>query len=350
MVSDSINININPRNIAMILVIIAVAWTFFQIRELIPIVLSAIVFSLALAPGKRFLARFRIPGPVAVVLLYLFVFLILALLLYALLPILTEQYEVFLSALPNLIVATQDLLSGTIFEPILSNFDSSSAAKHLDNAGGTVSESIKITGSGLLTVFDGVVSIVLFLLLTFLFAVNPKAIENFLFVVTPKAYRGYIEDLWSRTQIKMGQWFQGQMILVFVIGALTYFALLIIGVPNALFLGVFAGLMELIPIFGPVLGAVPAILMAASTGDITLMLLTLVVFVIIQQLENNLIYPLVVSKVVGISSVLIILAILVGGVLAGFVGIIISVPIAGVLQEFFNDIKNGKIARFMGKE
>lgn len=342
MKGDNVNIHISSRTIIMVLVLVAIGFMLFQIRELAPIILSAVVFSLALAPGKRFLARFKIPGPMAVVILYLFVFVILALLLYALFPIVAEQYKIFLTALPNLIVAIQNLLVGTVFEPLIINFDAASVTKYLSNSGGEVLKGFQITGEGILSAFGSLISVVLFFLLTFLFAVNPKAIENFLYVITPKTHRTYIEDLWKRTQTKMGQWFQGQMILVFVITSITYFALLIIGVPNALFLAVFAGLMELIPIFGPVIGGIPAVLMAASTGDITLILLTLLAFVVIQQLENNLIYPLVVSKVVGMSSVLIILAILVGGTLAGFVGILIAVPVAGVLQEFFNDVKTGR--------
>lgn len=194
------------------------------------------------------------------------------------------------------------------------------------------------------------VNIILFLLLTFLFAVNQKSLDTFLYVVTPSKYRAYVADLWQRTQLKMAQWFQGQFILICIIGSLVYFALLIIGVPNALFLAVFAGVMEVIPIFGPVIGAIPAILMALTTGDLTMVLLVFVVFVIIQQLENTLIYPLVVSKVVGISSVLIILAVVVGGSVAGFVGVLIAVPLAGVIQEFFSDVRDGRLQQLRESE
>ena len=133
-----------------------------------------------------------------------------------------------------------------------------------------------------------------------------------------------------------------------IIGVLTYLALVILGVPNALFLSVFAGVMEIIPIFGPIFGAIPAILMALTSGSITTVFFVVALFIIIQQLENNLIYPLVVSKVVGISSILIILAAVIGGAIAGFVGVVIAVPLAGVVQEFFADVRDGKLEKLRG--
>ena len=97
--------------------------------------------------------------------------------------------------------------------------------------------------------------------------------------------------------------------------------------------------------FGPIFGAIPAVLMAWTSGSLTTVFFVIALFIIIQQLENNLIYPLVVSKVVGISSILIILAAVVGGAIAGFIGVVIAVPLAGMVQEFFSDVRDGKLEK-----
>ena len=338
-----ITVHITSNTVALVLFCVLIAWFLYEIREILLIVITAIIFSMALAPGKRFFARFKVPEPIAVVILYLITLLILSYFLYSLLPIIVQQYQIFLETLPSVIELIRNATNGTVFEGIITAKSIEALTSSPQQITSAVQGLFKATGTGIFSLFGGLVNITLFLLLTFLFAVNPKSLDNFLFVVTPKKYRKYVEGLWSRVQAKMSQWFQGQILLIIIIGVLTYLALLILDVPNALFLAVFAGIMEIIPIFGPVFGAVPAILMAWTTGDITTVFWVVAIFIVIQQVENNLIYPLVVSKVVGISSTLIILAAVIGGSIAGFVGVVIAVPLAGVIQELFNDIRLGRI-------
>ena len=336
-------IRITSGTIILVLFYLLVAWFLYEIREILLVVITAIIFSMALAPGKRFFARFKIPSPIAVVILYGITFLLLSYFLYSFLPVVLQQYQVFLETVPNLMDKIKTTIEGTFLEGIISAQSLEELAGSPQHISGAVQGLFKTTGTGLFSLFGGLVNIILFLLLTFLFAVNPKALDNFLLVITPKKYQKYVEDLWGRVQKKMGQWFQGQILLMIIIGVLTYLALIILGVPNALFLSIFAGVMEIVPVFGPILGAIPAILMAWTTGDITTVFLVILIFIIIQQFENNLIYPLVVSKVVGISSILIILAAVIGGSIAGFIGVVIAVPLAGVVQELFTDIKLNRI-------
>lgn len=350
MQNRNISIEISPGTIFFVLFIVVFAWFLYEIREIIPIVLSAVIFSLALIPGKTFLTRFHIPAPIAVILLYIFMFLLLSVFLYALLPIIAQQYTVFVESLPNLIIIVQDFLADTWLAPLTVEYFERYSVSNTQGVADAVQSFFTSAGKGILSIFGGIVDIILFLILTFLFTVRPAILENTVSVLAPAKYRRYVEDLWVRTKKKTGQWFQGQVLLVFVIGALTYLPLLLLDVPNAFLLATFAGVMELIPIFGPVLGAIPAVLMALTTGDLTTVILVTLVFFVVQQLENHLIYPLVVSKVVGISPVLIILAIVIGVILAGFVGVVIAVPLAGVLQEFLNDVHSGNIMRFVEQE
>ena len=130
-----------------------------------------------------------------------------------------------------------------------------------------------------------------------------------------------------------------------IIGILVYLGLTILDIPNAFLLAILAALFEIIPVFGPILSAIPGILVALSLGGVTKGLLVAGFYIIVQQFENHLIYPLVVRKIVGVPPILVILAIIVGAKLAGFLGILLSVPLATALVEYLDDFQKDKIAR-----
>ena len=135
---------------------------------------------------------------------------------------------------------------------------------------------------------------------------------------------------------------QGQLVLGVIVGVLVYLGLMILGVPYALLLAVLAGVFELIPVFGPILSAIPAIAVSVTHGGVTEGLLVLGLYVVVQQFEAHLIYPVVVKKVVGVPPLLVILSLIVGYQIAGFLGVLLSVPIAGAIQEFVSDIDRAK--------
>lgn len=134
------------------------------------------------------------------------------------------------------------------------------------------------------------------------------------------------------------------MVLAVIIAMLVFLGLTLLRVENALLLAVLAGLFEIIPLFGPILAAIPAVTLALVTGGLTPALLVVGLYIIIHQFENQLIYPLVVRKIVGVPPLVSILALIIGWKLAGFVGLLISVPLAAMLMEFLNDVEKNKIA------
>ena len=188
------------------------------------------------------------------------------------------------------------------------------------------------------SVFGGVASSILILVFSFYFAMQERGIEEFLSIVTPAKHEQYVVGLWRRSQRKIGLWMQGQLLLGVVVGVLVFLLLTIIGIKHALILAIIAGVFEIIPVFGPILSAIPAVAIAFSDGGLGLGLLVVMFYVIIQQFENHLIYPLVVTKVVGVPPLLVILALIVGAKTFGFLGILLAVPVAAVLQEFIGDI------------
>ena len=138
---------------------------------------------------------------------------------------------------------------------------------------------------------------------------------------------------------------QGQIVLAVIIGVLVYLGLLLLNVPNALLLATLAAAFEIIPLFGPILSSIPAIAISFVSGGFTLAILVAGLYLIVHQFENQLIYPLVVKKVVGVPPIVSIVALVAGFELAGFLGLILSVPIAAIFIEFFDDLERDKIEK-----
>ncbi len=131
---------------------------------------------------------------------------------------------------------------------------------------------------------------------------------------------------------------QGQLFLGVIVGVLVYIGLSLLGIRFALLLAIIAGILELVPYIGPVLSAIPAVILAFFQAPI-LALWILILYIVVQQLENYLLVPVIMKKVVGLNPVVVIIALLIGGKLLGILGIILAVPAAAVLAEFFKDIK-----------
>lgn len=194
------------------------------------------------------------------------------------------------------------------------------------------------------TFLGGFLNFVLIVVLSFYLSVQQDGITSFLRTISPSAHRKYVVNLWNRSEQKIGLWLQGQLLLGIIVGVLTYLGLALLGIQHALLLGFLAGVFELIPLFGPILSAIPAIAVAFVGGGFTPAFLVTGLYVIIQQFESQLIYPLVVKKVVGVPPIISIVALVVGAKLAGFLGLLLAVPIAAIIMEFFNDLERDRIA------
>ena len=135
---------------------------------------------------------------------------------------------------------------------------------------------------------------------------------------------------------------QGQLLLSVIVGVLVYLGLLILGIPYALLLAVFTAIAEIIPIFGSLTAGALAAVIGYSTGGFSLAFIVAGLYVVVNQFEANLIYPLIVKKVVGVPPLMVIVALIAGGTLAGFLGILLSVPVAAVALEFLSDYEKRK--------
>lgn len=339
-------VSITTGTILKTLIVLAGAWLIFFLRDLVLIVLTAVVIASAMDPAVRAFMRRKIPRIVAVILLYLVVLGSLIGLFYFFVPQVLSELSGLISSLPQYLDLLNRIGAYNQYADIfglpsptnVSPSDLLAQTQETFQIGGFFGNAFGAAAS----IFGGVFSFVLILVLSFYFTMAQTGVDDFLAVVTPRRYREYVLDLWGRSKKKIGLWMQGQVLLGVIIGVLVYLGLTILGIKHALLLAVLAAFFELIPVFGPVLAAIPAVLIGFADGGLTMGLLVIALYIILQQFENHLIYPLVVTKVVGVPPLLVILGLIVGAKLAGFLGILLSVPMVATLQELVHDFSTRK--------
>ncbi len=343
-----ITVRITAGSIITAILFVLLIGLVWYLRDIVLILLTAVIIASAMEPGIRAFSRWGLPRILAVIAMYLAVIAAFVGILIFFLPPVLDDAASFLTRLPetlNSIGYTQQGGSSSLL-PISDIAALLSSAELIRNFSTTLGGSTGGIVTTLSVFFGGVVSFVLVIVLSFYFCVQETGVEDFLRVVTPVEYHTYVVDLWKRAQDKIGKWMQGQVLLALLVGVLLYLGLVILGIPYALVLSVLAALFELIPVFGQILAAIPAVAVAFASGGGETALLVGCLFLVVQQFESHLIYPLVVKKVIGVPPLLVILALLIGGKLAGFIGVLLSVPIAAALREFVNDIEmHRKLAR-----
>src|ERR1035437_4984926 len=344
-------IHIGAGTIIKTILIVLLFWIIFFLRDLVLIILMSIVIASAVEPAAQWLMRRKAPRLLAVILVYLSLAVALICVVYFLvLPVLSESSQ-FLKNLPTYL--NVDTVSNGIdhnkflsSQPIVSGLKNSI---NLEQIIGQVNDAIvglsSSTFNTISSVFGGILSFLLMIIMSFYLSVERDGVGKFLKIITPLKHEGYIIDLWKRSQRKIGLWMQGQIILTVIIGVLVYLGLLLLNVPNALLLASLAGAFEIIPLFGPILASIPAIAISFVSGGFTMALLVAGLYLIVHQFENQLIYPLVVKKVVGVPPIVSIVALVAGFELVGFLGLILSVPIAAIFIEFFDDLERNKIEK-----
>lgn len=310
-------------------------YALYTLSDLVLVVITAIVIASATEPGSRWFMKYGVPRLYAVISVYGIFIGVFALMGYFFVPSVLSETSHMIGSISS--PATVEAI--TFEAPFIGTVSFKEIAEQIREVFQIVSES---PFEALSAIFGGVTSFILVIIFSFYFAVQERGIEDFLRIITPLRHEAYVVGLWNRTKDKIGLWMQGQFILGLLIGVLTFLGLSILQVPYALPLAVIAGLFEIIPLFGPTLSAIPAIAFAFMEGGFTLALMTLILYIIIQQFENHLIYPLVVTKVVGVPPVMVILALVIGLKLAGFFGVLLAVPMAALVQEIVSDWDKGR--------
>ena len=316
----------------------------YILKDVLIVFLLSLIVASAISPFANWLDQRGFPRLWGVLLLFLAVLGLIALIVSLVIPSISTDVDQIVATLP------------AVFDKVSTSLENvqQGAPSYLDfvsevqNILGVLSSYLQQSSQSVIGlvvgIFGGVVSFIAVLVLSFYLSVTKRGVENFLDSVVPEKYESYVKDLWKRTERKVGLWFQGQLLLALIVGLVVYVGLSLMGIKFALTLGFLALAFEIVPIVGPILAAIPAIILAFLQGP-AMGLWVIVFYVAVQQLENHILVPVVMGKTLGLNPVVVIIALLVGGNLAGIVGMILSVPVATAIVEVIEDMAKKKESR-----
>ena len=182
-----------------------------------------------------------------------------------------------------------------------------------------------------LTAADIALAIMTLFTLVFFWLISRETMQRFGLALLPMGRRGSVRGAWNAMETRMGYWVRGQLILMLTVGVMASIAYFVLGLDNALLLGVIAGITEIIPIVGPAIGAVPALIVAFVEGGPELALLVAGVYIVIQVLEGNILVPIVMKNAVGLPPFVVVVSLLMGAAVGGLMGALLAVPVTAAL-------------------
>lgn len=346
MPSRCVSIEISTKTIIKVVLVLLGLVLLYLLRDVIIILFASLVIAAALGPWVTWLKKRKVPRSLSVILIYLVLLSILVLSVYLLIPPILSQIRALESQFPD--------LYDRIVPRILGLEGYSLREEFIHNTQGffsAIGESLSVAARSIYgafgLIFGGLLSAILILVLSFYLIVQKDALEKLIRTVVPPKRSPYWIDLLHRINIKIGRWLSGQIVLCLIIGVLTFCGLWLLGLKEyALVLAIFAGIMEIIPYFGPIIGAVPAIFLAFVQSPL-LALFVIILYLAVQQFENHVLVPKVMQKAIGLNPLIVILALMIGGKLAGVLGLILAVPVATGISVFARDFMDKDIRRRM---
>ncbi|HTX86939.1 MAG TPA: AI-2E family transporter [Candidatus Nanoarchaeia archaeon] len=338
----AITINISWQGIVKIIAILAAFYFLYLIRNVLAILFVAFLLSSAIEPAVDWLQRRKFPRVLSAIVLYLAVISLIGLFVYLFVPPIAKEVVEFSKNSPEYISKVTNSLS------FLSNYsDNQSSPTLLDEINSLGANWQGAAGkifSSLVSFFGGILSFILIIVLSFYMIMEDRALNKLILSVVPKANQSYGLSLANRIESGVGRWLRGQLLLSLIVFIIIYIGLLIIGVHYALVLALIAGLAEFIPYLGPLISAIPAILVSFIQAPV-LIIAVAILYYLTHWLESHLIVPQVMGRIIGLNPIIIIAVMLIGFRLAGLVGVVLAIPLAMTANVILGDILNARAAK-----
>lgn len=290
-------------------------WLLYKISDIVVMTFVSLVLMAAISPLVDRLETIRFPRVLSIVLIYVAIWAVVGTMFAGLVPAVIEQTSKLVVRIPQAISQIE----------FLSSHQQEITQQALGLVATLPEDIFKLT----LGLVNNIVSVLTIMVITFYMLLERKTIDSHV----PDKFKETV----TRAEKNLGAWLRGELILMTVVGLLTYIGLLILGVDSALPLALLAGLLEIIPTFGPTISAIPAVLVALTISPVVAVA-TGTLYWIVQLLENNLLVPKVMSHALGVSPVIVFLGLMIGFRLNGPGGAIMAVPVIIVLKTVLSSI------------
>ena len=338
--SQKQTIDIPYESIFRVVLVLLVLFLLFYLRQIIFIVFIAVIAALIMNPAVDKMKKRKIPRVLGASILFSAVLAMIGLFFYIVVPPLAKEISQLATQFP-IYMSNMGIDYSTISEQQIDDRLAGPIQEVLIEASKFLKNTTAVILSGMFDFLGGILSVVMIAVISFYLVIEKKGIEKFVKAVIPYDFQPRTLRVIKKIEVKLGKWFIGQLFLGFIVGLVTFIGLSLLGVPYAMVLAIIAGFMELIPYLGPILASIPALIIALTISP-SLFLLTLLLYFLIQEIENYVLVPKVMQKSVGLHPVIIIVAMLVGYKFAEIPGVILSVPVATIASIILEDLYGSK--------
>jgi len=321
---EKISIDVPFSTMLKIVLTILLFYFFYVIRDVLLILFIVVILVAGLRPTVNKWAK-KIGRTFSVLILLAILLSVLAVFIYIIVPPMVEQIRQLAGNFPEYIRRFAAFRSQVPYVEKITNTIAQSLGGY---AGNFVSFAT--------SVFGGLVTFLLVIVLTIYILIDDHVFTGAIKSFVPTSKRDEVIELVNKLSDKIGDWLRGQLLLCVIMGTLVFAGLSIIRVPYALTLGVLAGLLEMIPIIGPVTVCTLSALVALSIHPITAAIV-IVFYIVLHQLEDNLVVPKVMQRVIGLPPAILIISMLIGARLMGLVGTALALPVAGIVYVIFQE-------------
>ena len=311
-------------------IVVLCFYILYLIKDLLVWFLFALIISVLFNPAIDFLQKRKVPRVLGAIFVYFGIFGMITLSIYLTIPLFISEIQQFFQAFPQYFEKIAPPLKGLGLQAFenLENF--------INIFRGTLEGMAANIFSAFFSIFGGIFATFFVIMTAFFLSLEERAIEKTLRLIFSKKYEAFALNLWEKCQKKVGGWFVARILgCVFVFGA-SYLTLSLFNIKYAFTLGILAGFLNFIPFIGPIITGF-LLFILIFLDSITKAIFVVVAFILIQQIENNIITPLLTRKFVGLPPVLVLVSLVIGGKLWGIAGAILCIPLAGILFEFCRD-------------
>lgn len=312
-------IEISHKTIVFTVIFLISLFLLYQIKEIIFLVFVAFVLMSALKPWTDYLEKFYIPKTISVLVVYILFIIILAFIGSSVVPPLVIQSVRLGEILPSYI---SDFLP---FVKLDTQLLVQQVAPFSQNI-------LKVTFG----VFNNLIALFTIFVISFYLIIERKNMEPHLSNFMGEEGAKRLLTIFRKIEQRLGAWVRGQLTLMLAVGLLTFLGLILLGLPYVLPLAIIAGILEIIPTIGPIISAIPAVLVGLTFSPLFALGVAGLYFVI-QQVENQLIVPIVMRKAVGLPPLITLISLMVGAKLAGITGAILAVPMVVAIETILSE-------------
>ncbi|EGW40364.1 AI-2E family transporter [Desulfosporosinus sp. OT] len=312
----------------------------FKVRTILGPFFLAFVLAYLLNPLVDGLERHRISRNKSIAIVFTGIIAVLAIIIFIILPIIYNELSKLAVILPNTIQSVTERIEGFREQFKATGLPSRVALvldQHLGQGEVIIAERLNLFLANLPNALSTVTLYILSPVITLYLLADWKGLEDSFFRIIPQRWRMEWRRLWQDINHVIRQFVRGDLVIAVIVGVLIGVGVKIVGMEYALLIGLICGIFDLIPYFGPVIGAVPSLLLALTKSPGMALKVALVIF-IVQQLEGNIISPKLMGESVGLHPLWVVFALLACGEIAGFWGMLFAVPLAAVIRVIFKHI------------